>query len=127
MQMNYMFFTAIVTSLSVALAGCASGVTQGAGFGVVAQTAAHEPCVVLQSPVQVGQLITIAKLRPTEYVAATVSKPTAACGLGLEPGYSYEIVIPAGQKDWWASTAVIGKVPPGLDFRECYGPESVHL
>jgi len=125
--MGKVFVTAVILQLSMCLAGCASGMDKVARFCVVAQTAAHEPCVVLQLPVQVGQLITIAKLRPAEYVAATVRNPTAACGRGLESGHSYELAIPTGQSDWWASTAVIGEVPPGLEFRECYGSESVHL
>ncbi|MCG2595420.1 hypothetical protein LZ009_21790, partial [Ramlibacter sp. XY19] len=117
---------AVMLSLSMG-AGSATGVADGPKFGVVAQTATNEPCLVLQSPVQVGQLITIAKLRPAEYVVARVRKPTSTCGSRLEPGHFYELEIPTGQNDWWASTAVIGEVPPGLEFRECYGSESVHL
>lgn len=113
-------------SLLAILAGCAAlhPVPQ---FGVVAQTPTHGPCVVLPAPVPVGQRITIAKLRPPEFVLAAIGNPTSTCGVGLAPGHAYELAIPAGQSGWWASTAVVGDVPRGVTFKECTGTESVQL
>lgn len=114
-------------SLLVVVTACAAAPGQDRLFGVVAQTRAHQPCVVLPAAVQAGQRITIAKLQPPEFVPATVTRQIAECGVGLAPGHAYELALPAGQSDWWASTAVVGDVPPGVVFKECTGAESVQL
>ncbi|HEY1225863.1 MAG TPA: hypothetical protein VGF26_00950, partial [Ramlibacter sp.] len=114
-------------SLLALFAGCAYVQPAPPRFGVVALTAAHEPCVVLPSAVQAGELVTIAKLHPPAFVPARVRQPIAACGLGLEPGHAYAIDVDASQDPLWASTAVIGGLPPGVAFRDCAGMESIHL
>lgn len=120
-------FTWLAIWLVATVAGCAFMQPSPARFGVVALTATRELCVVLPSPVQVGDRITIAKLHPPDFVPARIRKPIASCGLGLEPGHAYELAVDGSQDQLWASTAVIGDVPPGLAFKDCASAESVQL
>ena len=119
--------TWLATSLLAVLAGCAFVQPAQPRFGVVALTAARELCVVLPSAVPVGDLVTIAKLHPPEFVRARVRQPVASCGQALAPGHAYAIAVNGSEDQLWASTAVIGDVPPGLAFRDCSASESVQL
>lgn len=123
--MMYKYFAILLAAASVA--SCATREDVGARFGVVAQTADRVLCAVFPSSATVGERVKIVAFGPERQLDARLARKVAACGVGLDPGYAYELELAEPQEGLVSSIAVRGRLPAHTSFRRCSGTESIHL